>query len=562
MGKKVTIQFTDVPYTQDSFGLTMSGASASFEMNQPWDSSYLSPGVTKEDAAISLYDYIDSNLPIGTDITVSKTSDTVNLFSESCTSVKFYNTIGSTTTITEGNLNHNGYTTTYAVVSSQNWTSNYTVGSNIINLTWSGASDPENSIKGYDLSYKIGTGNTWFTVPFIPTSDGGASYDITITQQVTHVFRVRTVDTSNLVSDYVYFTQSITPVFQISSTSNSQSISACSLSNPNVPVYLTTATPSINSYVYNDVGNTSTFNGTRTSVLSGTTSFPRSWKIGTPTNVYYSCTIDSTGKIISNPLLCTLAYNSGQISNKSTDALPACNFPLNAINGVYWSSNQTLSIGTILYRNTTLSLIFSLGYYRIYSLDPITQLESHFIIKIGSAGQILELKNYTTFCAYTGGGSTGGGGGGGGCVDPLVSILLPSGITKIAAEVKLNDIILTVHEITKELGEFKVLSKKIITQPKVIVKFTDGTEIKVSDTHKFLMSDDTWKQIFMLKGNETVKGLENDKTIEEIIKIGEGDVVMFEIEDAHTYISDGLISHNVKQYLSLDMSDYQNGNYP
>jgi hypothetical protein len=57
----------------------------------------------------------------------------------------------------------------------------------------------------------------------------------------------------------------------------------------------------------------------------------------------------------------------------------------------------------------------------------------------------------------------------------------------------------------------------------------------------------------MLKGNETVKGLENDKTIEEIIKIGEGDVVMFEIEDAHTYISDGLISHNLKEYLSLAM---------
>jgi hypothetical protein len=56
----------------------------------------------------------------------------------------------------------------------------------------------------------------------------------------------------------------------------------------------------------------------------------------------------------------------------------------------------------------------------------------------------------------------------------------------------------------------------------------------------------------MLKGNETVKGLENDKTIEEIIKIGEGDVVMFEIDDAHTYISDGLISHN-KDYLSVAM---------
>jgi hypothetical protein len=557
MGKKATIQFTDVPYTQDSFGLTMSGASASFEINGPWDSSYLIPGYTKEDATIGLYNYIIDNLPVGTDITVSKTSDTVNLFSESCTSVKFYNTTGgSTTQILAGNLNHNGLTTTYAVVSSQNWTSNYTVGSNIINLTWSGASDPEGSIKGYDLSYKIGTSNTWFTVPFIPTSDGGASYDVTITQQVTHVFRVRTVDTTNLVSDYVYFTQSITPIFQISSTSNLQSTSACPLANPNVTVYLTTATPSINTYVYNDVANTSPFNGTRTSVFSGAGSSPRSWKIGTPTNVYYSCTIDSTGKIINNPLLCTLtlAYNSGLISSKTNAALTACNYPVIINNNVYWAPTQTLIVGTILYTTTTLTTVVALGYYHIYSQDPITQLESEYIIRVGSAGNILERNTYSSFCANTGGGSTGGGGGGGGgCIDPLVSILLPNGITKIAAEIKVNDIILTVHEITKELGEFKVLSKKIITQPKVIVKFTDGTEIKVSDTHKFLMSDDTWKQIFMLKGNETVKGLENDKTIEEIIKIGEGDVVMFEIDDAHTYISDGLISHNLKEYLSVAM---------
>jgi len=554
MGKKATIQFTDIPYTLDSFGLTMSGASASFEINTDW--GIIDPGWSGglEASTTNLYNYIIDNLPVGTDITISKTSNTINLFSESCTSVYFYKTNGgSTTTISSGYLEHNGLTTTYAVVSSQNWTSNYTVGSNIINLTWSGASDPEGSIKGYDLSYKIGTSNTWFTVPLITTSDGGASYDFTITQQVTHVFRVRTVDTTNLVSDYVYFTQSITPIFQISSTSNLQSTSACPLANPNVTVYLTTAIPSINTYVYNDVANNSPFNGTRTSVFSGAGASPRSWKIGTPTNAYYSCTIDSTGKIINNPILCLLTYNSGLLSNKSNEDRITCNYPIILGNNVYWAPNQTLIVGTILYKNTLLTTIVPLGYYRIYFQDPATQLESEYIIKVGSVGNILERNTYSSFCANTGGGSTGGGGGGGGCIDPLVSILLPNGITKIAAEVKVNDIILTVHEITKELGEFKVLSKKIITQPKVIVKFTDGTEIKVSDTHKFLMSDDTWKQIFMLKGNETVKGLENDKTIEEIIKIGEGDVVMFEIEDAHTYISDGLISHNLKEYLSLAM---------
>ena len=548
MGKKTIIQFTDIPYTTDFFGLTMSGGSASFEIPlSAWDGNYLDfpIGYTKEDTVIGLYNWINTKLPIGSDITVSKTSDAVYLFSESCTSVKFYK--NSTTTLS-GSLDHIGYSTTYANVSSQNWTANYTVGSNIINLTWSGASDPEGLIKGYDLSYKIGSSNTWFSVPLIETIDGGANYDVTITQQVTHVFRVRTVDTSNLVSDYIYFTYSITPVFQISSTSNLASLSACSLANTNTPVYLSTAIPSINSYVYSNSNLTTGFNGTRTSVTSITGTTPRSWKIGTPTNVYYSCTIDSTGKIINNPILCVLTYNTGLLSSKTSTALSACSYNVVSNNNVYWSSSQTLVIGTILYTNTTLTTLVALGFYHIYYQDPITNLESDYIIQVDSVGKIIDLKNYSTFCPVSG----GGGGGGGGCVDPSVSILLPNSVTKLASEVKVNDIILTIHEITKELGEFKVLTKKIITQPKVIVRFTDGTEIKVSDTHKFLMSDDTWKQIFNLKGNETVKGLEIDKTIKEIIRIGEGDVVMFEIEEAHTYISDGLISHNLKMYIEPD----------
>jgi hypothetical protein len=547
MGKKTIIQFTDIPYTTDFFGLTMSGGSASFEIPlSAWDGNYLDfpIGYTKEDTVIGLYNWINTKLPIGSDITVSKTSDTVYLFSESCTSVKFYQ---NSTTILSGSLNHIGGSSVYANVSSQNWSTNYNVGSNILNLTWSGASDPEGLIKGYDLSYKVGSSNTWFSVPLIETIDGGANYDVTITQQVTHVFRVRTVDTSNLVSDYIYFTYSITPVFQISSTSNLASLSACSLANPNTPVYLSTTIPSINSYVYSDSNLTSGFNGTRTSVTSIAGTTPRSWKIGTPTNIYYSCTIDSTGKIINNPVLCVLTYNTGLLSSKTSTALSACSYNVINNNNVYWVSSQTLAIGTILYTNTALTTLVALGFYHIYYQDPITNLESEYVIQVDSVGKIIDLKNYSTFCPVS-----GGGGGGGGCVDPSVSILLPNSVTKLASEVKVNDIILTIHEITKELGEFKVLTKKIITQPKVIVRFTDNTEIKVSDTHKFLMNDNTWKQIFNLKGNETVKGLEIDKTIKEIIRIGEGDVVMFEIEEAHTYISDGLISHNLKQYIDPD----------
>lgn len=539
MGKKIIIEFTDAPYNTDYFGLTMSGASASFLIDGPWDGNYLTPGFTKESATIGLYDYINSNLPVGTDINISKTSNTVNLFSESCNFVRFYKyTQTSSTLIIAGDINHVGATTKFVTVSSQDWTTNYTVGSNIINLTWSGASDPEQSIKGYDLSYRVGNSTTWISLPLILTNDGASSYNFTISKQITHEFRVRTVDTSDLKSEYKYFTQTIVALFQISQSSVFGS--ACSLVEPNFPVYINTTNinPSINDYVYIDSVYTNPFDGTKKFISGTSGTVPRAWKIKTPSNVYYTYVIDATGKI-TNIVLCNSSYNKGLLSIKTNTAIQSCGYDVVYNNNVYWRYNDSLVVGTSLYKDTSFVTPVTLGYYHILYSDPITNLDSDYIIKVGSGGNIISIYTFSKFCTI---GTTTTSGGG--CVDPLVSILLPNGITKFAGELRVDDIILTVHEVTKNLGEFKVLKKEIIIQEKVIVKFTDGSEIIVSDSHKFLMVDDTWKQIFDLTGNETIKGLENDKTIKEIIKIGEGDVVMFEIEDAHTYISDGLISHN------------------
>jgi hypothetical protein len=399
MGKKIIIQFTDVPYSTDSFGLTMSGASASFEMNGPWDGNYLVPGFTKEEATISLYNYINSNLPIDSDITISKTSDTVNLFSMSCNFVRFYKyTETSSTLIISGIINHVGYDTTFVNLSSQDWTSNYAIGSNIINLTWSGASDPEESIKGYDLSYRVGNSITWISLPLILTSDGGSSYDFIISQQITHEFRVRTVDTSNLISDYKYFTQVIIPVFQISQTSTNGG-SACSLSEPNSPVYLDSISinPSINDYVYTDTLYTNPFNGTRSSISGPTSSNARSWKIKTPTNIYYTCVIDASGKIV-NILLCTPSYKRGLLSTAANTALSACNYDIVYTNNFYWSYTSDLVVGTYLYKNDSFATIVTLGYYHVLYSDPITSLDYEYIIQVDNNGVIISINNFSTFC--------------------------------------------------------------------------------------------------------------------------------------------------------------------
>jgi hypothetical protein len=417
MGKQIIIDFNDVPYTSDSFGLTMSGTSASFVMNGPWDSSYLIPGNTKESAAQGLYNYINSNLPVGTDITISKTENIVYLYSESCNFVRFYKYNGSQFTLIEsGPINHTGLSTKYVTVSSQDWSSNYTVGSNIINLTWSGASDPEQSIKGYDLSYRIGSSTTWISVPLILTSNGAASYNFVISQQVTHEFRIRTVDTANLVSSYKYFTQTIVPIFQISQVSTTNP-PACSLSEPNSPIYINTTSPasspvgtipSVGNYVYTNSTYTTTFDGTRASILSPAGTGAKSWKVKTPSNVYYTCIIDGTGKITTS-VLCTSNYNSGLLSLSAPVLTQVCFNTIVSGNNVYWRYTDSLVVGTILYKDIQFQTTVPSGFYQLFYLNPITALSSSYVIEVGGQpihpnnGTILSIADSATVCVASSG---------------------------------------------------------------------------------------------------------------------------------------------------------------
>jgi intein/homing endonuclease len=87
---------------------------------------------------------------------------------------------------------------------------------------------------------------------------------------------------------------------------------------------------------------------------------------------------------------------------------------------------------------------------------------------------------------------------------------------------------------------------EIIEQPRVSIQFDDGTDMIVSNTHKFLMWDLVWKQVFQLSSGNVIKGLDVNKTVVDIQPLGIGTVVKITVEDAHTYIAGGLISHNVK----------------
>jgi hypothetical protein len=148
---------------------------------------------------------------------------------------------------------------------------------------------------------------------------------------------------------------------------------------------------------------------------------------------------------------------------------------------------------------------------------------------------------------------------GGGCPDPDTLIFCEDSHWVRAGDLNVGDKVISIHEHSREAGTFKILEAERMIQPKVEIKFANGQKLKVSSTHKFLMSDDTWKKVCDISVGESVMGMNQDdihdlssKEIVSITDIGDGEVIKFEIDQAHTYITEGLISHNVKQITDLN----------
>ena len=73
-------------------------------------------------------------------------------------------------------------------------------------------------------------------------------------------------------------------------------------------------------------------------------------------------------------------------------------------------------------------------------------------------------------------------------------------------------------------------------------KFTK--EVIVSESHSFHVKDDKWKNTWELEVGDVI----GQYILISSEKIGNGLVVRIEIEDAHTYVCCGFLSHNISKY--------------
>ena len=157
------------------------------------------------------------------------------------------------------------------------------------------------------------------------------------------------------------------------------------------------------------------------------------------------------------------------------------------------------------------------------------------------------------------------------CPDPNMTILMADGSYKKAGELVVGDLVKTYHEKDLEkaskkslvlasggaekysqireqlessyakatLGEYEVEFVDIIKDVEKIKLTFEGSEIICSLSHKFYVND-SWKEAKELVAGDEVSG----KKLISKENVENGDVVFITIKDAHTYICEGLLSHN------------------
>ena len=135
------------------------------------------------------------------------------------------------------------------------------------------------------------------------------------------------------------------------------------------------------------------------------------------------------------------------------------------------------------------------------------------------------------------------------CPTPDMLILLADNSQKPAGKIEVGDMVYTAHEDSRNWGEYKVTHKEISTDSIVKVNF-DIKSITCSPSHKLFSSNrDEWLEVDKLEeGDEVLTDTGVKARWVSTEPQGSGDVVVLTVEDAHTYVCEGLLSHNKSIY--------------
>jgi len=127
------------------------------------------------------------------------------------------------------------------------------------------------------------------------------------------------------------------------------------------------------------------------------------------------------------------------------------------------------------------------------------------------------------------------------CPSPEMKILMADGTLKLAGSLMIGDLVKTQHEDTFVWGEYPVTYCSIIPEVRRVKIVFNDTDFIGSYDHKFYMdASSSWVTAREIKVGDIV----SDKLVVSIEEHITGPVVKITVKDAHTYICQGLLSHN------------------
>ncbi len=140
----------------------------------------------------------------------------------------------------------------------------------------------------------------------------------------------------------------------------------------------------------------------------------------------------------------------------------------------------------------------------------------------------------------------GGGGGGGGCPAPWINILLADGGTVQAGNMKPGMQVFTRHEKTDEWGVYPVTAVSFGEDERWEVVLEDGRVFLGTFNHRVCAVDKDWIEIRDLQPGDKLVQQEGFGVVKSSTKKDHGTIVKITVDGAHTYISEGFLSHNMK----------------
>lgn len=129
------------------------------------------------------------------------------------------------------------------------------------------------------------------------------------------------------------------------------------------------------------------------------------------------------------------------------------------------------------------------------------------------------------------------------CPDPWVLIWMADGSYKMAGDLRIGDWVVAWNERLERFESEMVVEVENSVNWRHTIELSNGQSGKFASNHRLLTSNLEWKELRdLLPGEELFGGISVVRVYEDTL----GPVVKFTVNDLHTYVSLGVVSHNLK----------------